>query len=164
MNISNDTYQRLVISAHKIARSNDDAYDLLHFTLEYLYEKNVLIFSLPEAEKFSYINRAMYMGYHFKSSPYFRKYRSTTITYVDYIDSVDDLQMNDVLNTELLDIAMSRLPEHERFLINAYLQGDFDYQYWSSIADCSVDYLYTYINKIKSKLKTYVVRCKNNNR
>jgi hypothetical protein len=164
MNISSDTYNKLLISAHKIAPTSDDAYELLHFTLTYLEIKNDIVFTFPDLQQFSYINRAMYMGWNFPSSPFYRQYRNQQISYVEHIDDVDDAGMTDVLNIELLDIAISRLPEHEQYIINAYLQGDFDYEYWSTIAGCSVDYLYTYINKIKSKIKSYVVRCKTNSR
>lgn len=163
MNNVTDIYPLLLTSAKKMTRDNNSAYELLHFTIEYISRKNIHIFDLPQGELFSYINRAMYLGYHSKTSPYHNTYRREIVGIEDnYLPSVDVFS-NEIIRKENVDIALTRLAEHERVLFEAYIDDDFNYQEWADIAGTSVDYMYSYINYIKNKIRHYVIRIERNN-
>lgn len=164
MNNLSHIYEKLLASAKKIASDNNSAYELLHFTIEYISRNNEHLFELPSNELFSYVNRAMYLGYHSRTSPYHNTYRREIVGIDDTtIQSISDIN-SEIIRKENIDIALTRLPEHERVLFEAYIDDDFSYEEWAAIAGTSVEYMYSYINYIKNKIRTYVIRIERNNK
>jgi DNA-directed RNA polymerase specialized sigma24 family protein len=158
-------YIELRAAAKRITRNDFDADELLHHTIEYcIRHSESKIEAMTEKELYSYLHRAMYLGWYSKSSPFRQLFKlNTTELNLDNIDTQQKHNMHDRIRTENVDIAISRLPEHERIIIEEYLQPDFSYEYWSTVAGVSVEYMYKYVNHIKTKIKKYVVRIERNN-
>lgn len=157
-------YSSLHQCAVKITRNRFDADELLHHTYEYcmVHSKDKMD-SMTEAELHSYIHRAMYLGWYSKTSSFRQIFKLNTTEFdVEKIETIQHVTFHDRIRIENVDIAISRLPEHERIIFEEYLQPDFSYEYWSGIAGVNVEYMYKYINHIKSKIKKYVVRIERN--
>jgi DNA-directed RNA polymerase specialized sigma24 family protein len=157
-------YHALQQCAVKITRNRFDADELLHHTIEYcIVHSKDKIDAMTEKELYSYLHRAMYLGWYSKSSSFRQLFKlNTTDLNLDNIEMIQQVGMHDRIKVENVDIAMSRLPEHERIIFEEYLLPDFSYEYWSGIAGVDVSYMYKYVNHIKSKIKKYVVRIERN--
>lgn len=152
-------YNRLKSSANRMTKNSYDGDELLHFTIEYAIEHSMhRIDELSPDELFSYLNRAMWLGWNSKTSAYRQLYKLDTVELNSELISENYSFLNDRVKLENVDIALSRLPDHERILFEAYLEDSFNYKEWADIAGVSVEYMYKYINYIKSKIKKYVVR------
>lgn len=152
-------YNRLKSSANRMTKNSYDGDELLHFTIEYAIEHSMhRIDELSPDELFSYLNRAMWLGWNSKTSAYRQLYKLDTVELNSELISENYSFLNDRVKLENVDIALSRLPDHERILFEAYLDDSFNYKEWADIAGVSVEYMYKYINYIKSKIKKYVVR------
>lgn len=157
-------YNRLKSSANRMTKNSYDGDELLHFTIEYAIEHSMhRIDELSPDELFSYLNRAMWLGWNSKTSAYRQLYKLDTVELNSELISENYSFLNDRVKLENVDIALSRLPDHERILFEAYLEDSFNYKEWADIAGVSVEYMYKYINYIKSKIKKYVVRTSKNN-
>lgn len=142
-----------------MTKNSYDGDELLHFTIEYAIEHSMhRIDELSPDELFSYLNRAMWLGWNSKTSAYRQLYKLDTVELNSELISENYSFLNDRVKLENVDIALSRLPDHERILFEAYLEDSFNYKEWADIAGVSVEYMYKYINYIKSKIKKYVVR------
>ena len=157
-------YNRLKSSANRMTKNSYDGDELLHFTIEYAMEHSMnRIDELAPDELFSYLNRAMWLGWNSKTSAFRQLYKLDTVELNSELISENYSFLNDRVKLENVDIALSRLPDHERILFEAYLEDSFNYKEWADIAGVSVEYMYKYINYIKLKIKKYVVRTSKHN-
>lgn len=158
-------YSRLKSSANRMTKNSYDGDELLHFTIEYAINHSMnRIDELSPDELFSYLNRAMWLGWNSKTSAFRQLYKLDTVEFnSESLIEFESFNLHDRIKIENVDIALSRLPDHERILFEAYLEDSFNYKEWADIAGVSVEYMYKYINYIKSKIKKYVVRTSKNN-
>lgn len=160
-------YPRLQRSALAITRSRDKAHDLTHYTIEFALTKcRSKIETMTDEKLYNYLARAQYIGYYSKTSGFnqIHRFPVADIDVQKVIDKPQEWYLHDRIRAEDVDTALSRLPEHERELMNEYFSGEMDYNTYAQLCGVDVSQLYFYVKHIKQKIKTHVVRIESNRR
>ena len=152
-----DNYQRWRQLAVGLTRDQVSADDLLHTVLARVIQCSTIEGVIRDNKLRQYVDRALYLSYHSKTSEFHRNYRKPDRpTDAQVPDTITPPDLGALITSENINAAIQRLPEIDRILFQLYADTSFNYEEVSMATSIPIQYLRERIHLTAKKIRQHV--------